>query len=147
MGFQDILEIHQLFRDTLAISMYMYPPEKIGQPTRIVYLLAASLRGLCHSNQLLLKPVFWGVVGAVTWLLGYPFWNVFWGWLLDQPFSKREFFSHRTVVCSQLTWRTDCYARWIQFELLASGEAVRALASSTRNLENGNLFFLTKIWP
>ena len=26
-------------------------------------------------------------------------------------------------------------------------ESVRALASSTRNLESGNLFFLTKIWP
>ena len=51
------------------------------------------------------------------------------------------------MVCSQLSWRTDCYPRRIQFELLAGCEAVRALASSTRNLESGNLFFLTKILP
>ena len=44
----------------------------------------------------------------------------------DQPFSKRESFSHWTVVCSQLSWQTD--ARWIQFELLAGCETVRALA-------------------
>ena len=44
----------------------------------------------------------------------------------DQPFSKRESFSHWTVVCSQLSWQTD--ARWIQFELLVGCETVRALA-------------------
>ena len=66
------------------------------------------------------------------------------GWLVDQPFSKR-YLSHWTVVCSQLSWRTDCYARWIQFELFAGCEVVRALATSTRNLESANLiFFLTK---
>ena len=66
------------------------------------------------------------------------------GW---RALLKKEFFLHWTVVCNQLAWRTDCYPRWIQFELLAGFEAVRALASSTRNLENGNLFFLTKILP
>ena len=48
------------------------------------------------------------------------------------------------MLCSQLTWRTDCYARWIQFELLAGGEAVRAPASSAGNLESDNLFFAQK---
>ena len=72
-------------------------------------------------------------------LLGLAFWPAL--------FKKKKLFSHWTVVCSQLAWRTDCYVRWIQFELLASCEAVRALANSTRNLESGNLFFLTKIWP
>ena len=28
MGFRDTLEIHQLFRDTLGIFVYTYPPEK-----------------------------------------------------------------------------------------------------------------------
>ena len=37
-----------------------------------------------------LQPIFWGVVGAVTWLLGW-FWNIFWGWLVDEPFSKKSF--------------------------------------------------------
>ena len=69
------------------------------------------------------------------------------GWLVDQPFSKR-YLSHWTVVCSQLSWRTDCYARWIQFELFAGCEAVRALATSTRLPGKWKLdFFLTKIWP
>ena len=37
------------------------------------------------------------------------------GW---RALFKKEFFSHWTVVCSQLSWRTDCYPRRIQFELL-----------------------------
>ena len=126
-------------KDTLGISMYTYAPEKRnGQPTLVAYLLAASLTGLCDSNQF--SEVLQGLLlGCLA-----NFWNVFWGWLVEQPFSKREFFSHWTVLCSQLTWRTDCYARWIQFELLAGGEAVRAPASSTGNLESDNLFFAQK---
>ena len=120
MGFRDILEIYRLLQGHIR-DLYVYlSKEKNSQPTR-------------------LQPIFWGVVGTVTWLLGW-FWNIFWGWLVDQPFSRREFFSHWTVICNQLAWRT---ATWDG----SKTACVRAPASSTRNLESGNLFFLTKIWP
>ena len=88
MGFRDILEIYRLLQGHIR-DLYVYtylPKEKNSQPTR-------------------LQPIFWGVVGTVTWLLGW-FWNIFWGWLVDQPFSGREFFSHWTVICNQFAWRT-----------------------------------------
>ena len=70
--------------------MYTYPPEKKnGQPTRMAYLLAAFLRGLCHSNQLLLQHFVRCCRSCylVAWLILKRL-----GWLTS-PFRK-ESFSH-----------------------------------------------------
>ena len=75
-------------KDTLGISMYTYAPEKRnGQPTLVAYLLAASLTGLCDSNQFseVLQEMLLGCLANFETSFGV-------GWL-SSPFRK-ESFSH-----------------------------------------------------
>ena len=92
MGFREILEIHQLFRDTLGISMYTYPCEK-NRST--------------NSNGLSSRSLFEGIMPlqpAVTttgflrccrscYLIAWLILKLLLGLALTSPFRK-ESFSH-----------------------------------------------------
>ena len=128
-------------------NLYVYvPSRKKGQPTRMVYLLAACLRGFCHANQLLLHHflrccrncywIAWLILKLLLVLAGWP-----------ALFQKNIFLTWNSGL--QSTCLTDRLLRemdpiWTACRLRF---AVRALATSTRNLKSGNLFFLTKNWP
>ena len=144
MAFRDIGD-SSTFRGHIR-DLYVYVPSRKNRSTNLNGLSSRSLfEGImplqpaatttsflrCCRNCYL---VAWLIVKLLLGLAGWP------------ALFEKIVFSHWTVVCSQLAWRTDCCARWIQFELLAGCKAVRALASSTWNLGSGNLFFLTKNW-
>ena len=88
MGFQDILEIHRLFQGHIRdLYVYVRSRKRNGQPTLVAYLLAASLTGLCDSNQFseVLQELLLGCLVNFETSFGV-------GWL-SSPFRK-ESFSH-----------------------------------------------------
>ena len=108
MGFRDILEIHQLFCNTLRISMYTYPPEKKKSTN-------SSFLRCCRSCYLVTWLILKLLLGLAGWIA---------------LFKKRVFLTLNTGL--QSTCLTDRLrtARWIQFELLSSQSVGQFYAKS-----------------
>ena len=131
-------------------NLYVYvPSRKKGQPTRMVYLLAACLRGFCHANQLLLhhflrccRSCYWIAWLILKLLLGLAGWPAL--------FQTRAFLTLNSGL--QSTCRKGQTAKRemdpICFLLAGCGSQSEQTGQLLHDfLKSGKLFFLTKNWP
>ena len=100
MGFRDILEIYRLLRGHIR-DLYVYvPSQRKKQSTNSTPTNFLRCRRNCYL-------VAWLILKHLLGLAGWP-----------ALFGKRVFLTLNSDL--QSTCLTDCYLRWIQFELLAS---------------------------
>ena len=119
--------------------MYTYAPEKRnGQPTLVAYLLAASLTGLCDSNQFseVLQEMLLGCLANFETSFGV-------GWL-SSPFRKESFSHIEQCFAVNLPDGQTATRDGSNLNCLLAAKQSEHWPVSTGNLESDNLFFAQK---